>query len=285
MKKIYTLRMKLSLLLLFVLLAVGTVGAEITIDSFRSTPETVQPGEDLELRLDLDNIGDDDIDDIVVSIDLSNVPFAPIESSTEKVIDTIRNGDEESVSFQLVALSSAEAQTYKIPVTITYENTTKTSLISLEVVTDASLDLLLESSDLVVEGEQGDVTIKIINEGLNQIKFLQITLLESSDYEILSPPSLYIGEIDTGDFETEEFTIIPTSQDPELSFKLEYRDANNKEFTEEKQITVKVYSTEQAAELGLVKQGNSMTWILILVVLALGIWVYIKRKKQKKNVR
>ncbi len=284
MKEKYILGVRLSIFLILVLVTIGTVHAEITIDSFSSTPDTVQPGEDLEVRLNLENVGDDDIESVVVSIDLSNVPFAPIESSTEKVIDKIRDGDQESVSFELVALSSAEAQTYKIPVTITYENTTKTSLISLEVVTDASLDILLESSDLIVENEQGAVTIKIVNEGLNQIKFLQVTLLDSSEYEILSPSSLYIGEIDTGDFDTEEFTIIPTSKDPELSFKLEYRDANNQAFAEEKQITVKVYSTEQATQLGLVKQGNPLTWILIFVVLALGILVWIRRKKHKKNV-
>ena len=284
MKEKYILVLRLSIFLILVLVTIGTVHAEITIDSFSSTPDTVQPGEDLEVRLNLENVGDDDIESVVVSIDLSNVPFAPIESSTEKVIDKIRDGDQESVSFELVALSSAEAQTYKIPVTITYENTTKTSLISLEVVTDASLDILLESSDLIVENEQGAVTIKIVNEGLNQIKFLQVTLLDSSEYEILSPSSLYIGEIDTGDFDTEEFTIIPTSKDPELSFKLEYRDANNQAFAEEKQITVKVYSTEQATQLGLVKQGNPLTWILIFVVLALGILVWIRRKKHKKNV-
>lgn len=284
MKEKYAFGIILSIFLVFFLAVAGTVSAQITINSFSSSPDKVQPGEDIDLQLNLENVGDDNINNIVVSIDLSNAPFAPIESSTEKVIDKIKDGDEESVSFQLVALSSAEVQTYKIPVTITYENITKTSLISLEVVTNASLDVILESSDLIVENEQGTVAIKIVNEGLTQIKFLKVTLLESPEYEILSSSSLYIGEVDIGDFETEEFTIIPADEDPELKLKLEYRDANNEEFVEEKEIKVKVYSTKQATELGLMQQSNLITWILLFIVITLAVWVWIKRKKKKKNV-
>src|SRR3989344_7868805 len=161
MKETYKVGVGLSLFLVFLLTTIGIASAEISLDAFSSHPETVEPGEEIDLRLDLENIGDEDIDNIVISIDLSNVPFAPIESSTEQVIDTIKDGEQESISFQLVALSSAEAQTYKIPVTISYENSSKTSLISLEVVTEAKLDILLESSTLIVEDEQGEVTVKI----------------------------------------------------------------------------------------------------------------------------
>src|SRR3989338_6519110 len=131
------------LFLILTLVTIGIVSAQITIDSFSTDPENVEPGEIVDLQLNLENIGDEDIENIVISIDLSSVPFAPIESSTEKAIDEINEGDEESVSFTLVALSSAEAQTYKIPISISYENTTKTSLISIEVVTDTSLDVIL----------------------------------------------------------------------------------------------------------------------------------------------
>ena len=275
---------QLSIFLLIFLITLAAVHAQIAIESFSSNPNAVQPGEEIEVEINLENVGEDDIENILVSLDLTDLPFAPIESSTEKIIDEIRDGDQETVSFQLVALSSAEAKTYKVPVTLTYENTTKSSLISLEVTTDANVNILLESSDLVIVDEQGAVTIKMVNEGLTQVKFLQVSLLESSQYDILSPSSVYVGEIDTGDFETEEFTILPKTEDPELKFKLEYRDTNNQAFEEEQKITVKVYSAEDAVKLGLVKQSNSFTGILIFVVIALALGAWIRRKIKKKNV-
>ena len=274
----------MSLFLLVFLITLGTAHAQIAIESFSSNPDAVQPGEDVEVEINLENVGEEDIENILISIDLTDLPFAPIESSTEKIIDKIRDGDQETVSFQLVALSSAEAKTYKIPVAITYENTTKSSLISLEVTTDASVNIILESSDLVIVDEQGAVTIKLVNEGLTQIKFLQASLLESSEYDIISPSSVYVGEIDTGDFETEEFIILPKTEDPDLKFKLEYRDTNNKVFEEVQKIRVKVYSAEDAVKLGLVEQSNSFTTILIFLVIALALSVWVRRKIKKKNV-
>ena len=276
MKKTYTLGITLAS---FLLLLLAKVSAQISIDSFSA--DTVQPGEELDLDLQLENVGEEDIENIIVSIDLTDLPFAPKESSTEKVIDEIKDGEEETVSFQLVALASAEAQTYKIPVSISYENTTKSSLVSVEVRTDAKLSVLLESSDLLIEEQQGAVTIKIVNEGLTQVKFVTLTLLESTEYEILSPDSVYIGEIDSGDFETEEFTIIAKRSDPELKIELEYRDTNNEEYIQKEELEVKAYSTEEARELGLLKQGNTLTWILLLLVLLLVTALWIRRKRKK----
>jgi len=283
MKKKRDIGLKLITYIILFLVTVASGSAQIAIDSFHSSPATVQPGEEIDLKITLENVGEEDITGIVISLDLNDVPFAPIESSSEKVIDEIQEGDKEILSFPLLALSDAEAQTYKIPVTITYEDSTKTSLISLEVVTDARLNVLLEDSELFLMDEPGKVTIKMVNEGLTQIKFLEVTLLESSRYEILSPSTLYIGEVDTGDFETEEFTILPKTENPDLTFRLEYRDTNNKEFVEEEELSVTVYSTEKAKELGLIKENNVFTWLLILLVLALAIGVWLRRKHTRKN--
>ena len=41
---------------------------------------------------------------------------------------------------------------------------------------------------------------------------------------------------------TEVFTIVPKLKDPQLTFTLEYRDANNNQFRETKFITLNVYT-------------------------------------------
>ncbi len=278
MKKKYLLYLILFIVLL------PTAQAQIAIDSFTVNPETIEPGERFTLRLNLENLVDDDIKNILVSVDLTDIPFAPVESSSEQIIEKMREGEEESVTFTLQALASAEAKVYKIPVTISYENTTKESLISVEVNTEASLDILLESSELTVVDEQGKINLKFINTGLTQIKLLQVSIEESPDYEILSPSSVFIGEVDIADFETEEFTIIPKKKNPDLQLTISYKDANNEAFTEKQELELQVYSEEQAKELGLIKESSNMTLILLIIVLVIGAGVWYRRKRKKKNV-
>jgi hypothetical protein len=218
-----------------------------------------------------------------VSLDLTELPFAPVDSSSEGIIEEIENDESETISFTLEALANAEPGIYKIPVLISYENTSKTALISIEVKADASLELLLESTDLQLVNEQGKVAIKVVNTGLTQIKVLKVTLEESYGYEILSPSSVYIGDVDIGDFETEEFSILPLTENPVLKFTLEYTDANNKAFTEKLSLPVTVYTQEQATALGLIQESHPLSMLLILIVVILAVALFVRRRRKRKN--
>ena len=270
-----------KLILLFLLLAIPLAEAQIAIQFFNSIPSKVLPGERLRLSITLENVGSDDIENILVKLDLSQVPFAPLGSSSEQAIDEIKNDREKIVNFELVALPNAESQIYKVPVEISFNETKKTSLISLEVNAKTNLDLILDSSEVVKVNDKGKISLKFVNNGLGKIKFLKITLQESPAYEVLSSNSIYIGEVDIDDFETEEFTIIPKNINPQLLFDLEYRDVNNNEFKEKKSIELKVYSEEEAKQLGLVSQEYN--WVFIILVLLVLILIYIYRRSRKKN--
>src|SRR3989338_3121415 len=274
---------KILLTLLFVaMMVMPLVSAQVAVSSFTVNPRTVAPGGETNIDLTLENVGDLDIENVIVTLDLSNVPFVPVGSSNEKIIEEIDDGDQERVTFRVKALSTAEPSTYKIPVVISHAGVSKTSLISLEVTATAHLDLLLEKSELVKVNDNGKVTLKFVNDGLAQVKNLKITLKESPLYQITSPNTLYIGEVDVGDFETEEFTIIPLSEDPILTVEMEYRDAANNLFKESKLIKIPVYTEEEAKQLGLVKNNNTLMIIVIAVLmLVAGILLYRRRKKRK----
>src|SRR3989344_4116682 len=197
--------------------------------------------------------------------------------------DRIRDDDEETVRFDLVVLPDASPQIYKIPIKISYNDTIKTSLISLEVTAIAKLDLILEESELVKVNDKGTVTLKFVNSGLTQIKFLKVTLPDGLSYEILSPKSLYIGEVDIDDFETEEFLIISKIKNPQLVINLEYTDSNNNEFKETKSLDLNVYSLEEAKQLGLIKTNFTGIWIILVILIVVGIVLY-RIFRRKKNV-
>ena len=138
MKKI----LQILLFIAFVLVLSSIVSAQIAIESFSSSPETLEPGEQGDIEITLQNVGKEDIQNILVSLDLTELPFAPVDSSSEGIIEEIENDESETISFTLEALANAEPGIYKIPVLISYENTSKTALISIEVKADASLELL-----------------------------------------------------------------------------------------------------------------------------------------------
>ncbi len=274
-------KMLLSILLLAMMM-IPMVNAQVAVSSFTLSPQKVIPGGETSIDLTLENVGDENIENIIVTMDLTDVPFVPVGSSNEKIIDEINDGDEERVSFRVKALATAEPSVYKIPVVINYDGASKTSLISVEVTADAHLDLLLEKSELVKVNDNGKVTLKFVNDGLAQVKNLKITLQESPLYEITSPSTLYIGDVDIGDFETEEFTLIAKAEDPILAVELEYRDAANNQFTESKLIKIPVYNQEEAKQLGLVK-SSSMIWPIVAVVLLIAAILIYRKRKKKKN--
>ena len=263
------------------LLLIPLADAQIAINSFEASPSRISPGEQVQLRITLENVGKDDIENILVKLDLSQVPFAPLKSSTEKIIDEINENDQVTIYFNLIALPNTEPQIYKIPIKISYGNITKDSLISLEVYANAKLDLILENSEIVKINDNGKVTLKFINNGLTQIKFLKVTLEKSPAYEILSPNELYIGEVDIDDFETEEFKLIPKIKNPQLSLNLEYKDTNNNIFTETKFITLNVYTEEEAENLGLVEKSILNILLMPILIIIIGIFIYRKIRKKK----
>ncbi len=274
--------MKLLFIVFIVLaLAVPLASAQITIDSFIATPDKVLPGQDVILELKLENAGDEDIENVIVRLDLSQVPFAPLGSSTERAVDEIRDHRHETMFFTLRALPDAPVQIYKIPVVITHGAASTTSLIGVEVTAQAHLEMILDNTDILMVGEQGKVTLKFVNDGLAEIQFLKVRLREISGYEIVSSPSLYVGEIEVGDFETEEFTVIPQMADPILALDIEYLDAGNQKFVDSKLIKLKVYTAEEARRLGLAKNNWAyLPWLIGIIVVAILFIIYRKRKRK-----
>ena len=275
---------KLFLMLIFVLLSINLVNAQIAIRSFESNPNVVLPGKEIQLRIKIANIGDDNIKNISLKLILDNLPFAPLHSSTEKSIDELDENEESAFIFDLITLSNAEPQVYKIPVKLSYNNVNKDSLISIEVNAQPKLDLILEDTDLVKVNDNGKVTVKLINNGLSQIKFLTLTLNENSAYEILSNNVVYIGDIDVGDFESEEFNIIPRIENPQLAFNVYYRDIKNNEYFQSKSIKLNVYSEEKARELGLVKKSFLSSIIIPIIIILITYFIYRIFRKRKNAV-
>ena len=274
----------LILILTLLVLIIPSAKAQIAVDYFTANPEVVQPGESVNIELTLENLGEEDVEDVSVGLDLTQVPFVPVASSNEKIIDEIRDGDREGISFMIKALPDAVPGNYKIPIIIIHGGISKTSIISVEISAEAKLDVLINNADLVEVGDNGKVTLKFVNNGFSQISYLKVTLVESPFYEILSPQTLYIGEVDVGDFETEEYTIIAKQQDPSLILAMEYRDFKNNNYAVPKLVKLSVYSTLEAEQLGLNENKSTFSFVIAgIIIIILLVFFYRRRRRKKKN--
>ena len=275
--------MKKLFLIIFALLLISLTDAQIGVREVVSQPSQIQPGNRVSLSIVLENIGGNDVKDIAVNLDLSNLPFAPLNSATEQVLDEIREDSSRQVNFKLTVLPEAEPKIYKIPLKISYGNAVKDSLISIDVKSNPRLDMVLESSEVVKIDDNGRAIVKLLNLGLSEIKSLRLTLLQNPDYEILSPNEIYISKIDVEDFETAEFIIIPKTKNPRLIFNIAYNDINNNEYAENKELALNVYTLEEAKKLGLVKKNSTLNIAVTVVVLLLIYFIYRRIKKRKKQ--
>src|SRR3989338_3974305 len=105
---------------IFILLIGISLASALTINSVSTSPDEVAPGEISKIRIEIVNNGDETVTDVSVSLDLSIVPFAPFDSSSEFSIDEIKKDRTKQADFEISALNDAKSGNYKIPVKISY---------------------------------------------------------------------------------------------------------------------------------------------------------------------
>jgi len=278
------------------------LASALTITSATSNPKEIQPGEKFSLDLKIENNLDEDAENVVVSLILNGivnpttgqiisaaVPFAPYQSSNEVRIDTIESDDRETASFDLIAFSDAVSGTYTIPVQVSYNNQSPESLGVVSVVVNAKpkIETSLENS-VLIKGTSGKISIRVINSGLGDAKFLSVDLSSTAGIQLTNPNSVYIGNVDSNDFDTADFNVFINADAPSLinlPVKVTYSDSANNPITENKVISVKTYTVKEATDLGLINRNNTFVIILSIVGVLILFLIYRRIRKRNRNKR
>ena len=263
----------------------------ISIESITSSPDPIPPGQEASITFKIKNNADSLVRDLKVKLDVSDetVPFAPVKSTAERSIYQIDAKSEINFGFYFVAEPDAEGGIYKIPLTVSYADETgasysKEDVISLKIASSPDLLATVDSTNIYSKNKAGDVTIKIVNRGLTNIKLLTAKLKSNDDFEVLSQQEVYIGNIDSDDYETVDFKLDVKSREEvvNLPLVLIYMDSTNKEFIQTADISLRMFSASEAQKAGLVeKQSVGFTIMLLIVVVGLGIYFWRRRKKKK----
>lgn len=272
------------------------LASALTITSVSSSPNEVQPGGKVSLDLTIRNNLDQDTENVVVSLVLNNpqnpLPFAPYQSSNEVRFSELNEDEDKDASFDLIVFSNAASGTYLIPVQIDYtlsDNGTKqqdTGLVSLIVNARPKIDASIESSALI-KGETGKITIKVVNSGVGNAQFLSINLMSVAGIQLTSPSSVYIGNIDSNDFDSADFNVF-TSQTAgsaiSLPVQVTYTDSRNNQINENENLIINAYTAQEAQSLGLKSNSSGIFTIIIFIVIAIILYlVYRNIRKRLRN--
>jgi hypothetical protein len=281
---------------------IQTNDAILNINSVETNPKEIYQGQKSTLTINLENMADSLLKNVKVNLEVyssvvtttsiitSELPFTPLGSTNEKIIENIDAGESVNVTFDLIADADAVSKIYKLPIKIEYsdelaKNYSKTYYTSVIVGSPPDLISSVDSSEIIVPKSGGIVSIKFTNKGSSDVKFLYVELMQNSNYEIISSAGIYVGNIDSDDYETADFKIFVKSDDTniQLPLKLEYKDANNKEFVSNEIINLKLYSSKTAKKYGLIAESSSSKIFIFIVLGVGGFFLYRRWKKKKKT--
>ena len=259
----------------------------LTIDSVAIADE-IQPGKTTRVTIGLDNDADEDIEDVSVTLNLVDVPFAPFDSASEYSIDEIEEDDTEFAEFEIIALNNAQAGIYKIPVRITYvqdgDDKIKNSLISIVVDSKPEIDVGAEDG-LLLKGKDNEFFVKITNKGLSDAKFVEIEV-GSGQYNLLVGNKQYIGDIDSDDFDSVKLNAFfdrNVGNSVNLPVTVIYRDDLNNQYREDFNVNLDLYTEDRAVELGLMERQVGKSYIVGIVLIVVLYFIYRRLKKKLKN--
>lgn len=279
----------------------------LSVESITVTPERLKPGERAIIVMTLKNNADEVLKDIKVKLNFISIveggttlqytelPFAPVGSSNEMAVAQISPGKTADVTFAIVVSGDANSEVYKVPLLITYLDKAEneystdetTNFLGLVVDSEPEYKLALKDTEVYTASSTGDVVLSLSNVGSSEIKYLSMELLDGEHYDVISPPMTYVGNLESDDFETAEYTlnvdrkakaVVP------LAIRLTYKDSYNKAFEKTETVSLPLYTKSRAKSLGLVAGGSSkFTTLIILAVLGgAGYWFFKLRKRKKR---
>jgi hypothetical protein len=252
--------------------------------------EDLLPGGQGKIRIEIENTLDRDVKDVSLRLDFGSLPLNPIGGSEESV-DGIDEDDEEEFVFTVKAANDIKPGDYKIPYIISYNDDgvekTRSGSVGITVNSNAELEFSI-SVDNPIIGEQGVLRVKIVNKGFADAKFLSMRIIPEG-YRLLSEREVYIGTVDSDDFETANFDVIFENVKPNFIAFVEFKDFDNEKMTKSVNLPITVYTIKEATDLGIIKKSNAPV-IVFVVITVLLVWIlwrvlkrYLRNSKKKKE--
>ncbi|HYD03170.1 MAG TPA: hypothetical protein VEC16_02620 [Alphaproteobacteria bacterium] len=271
--------------------------ATLTIEKVEVEPTEITPGSDGILTITVKNNAPTAMTDLsmklilqsIVGTSLVDLPFAPMDSGTERRLYLLQPGDTTEFKYTLRAYPDAASKVYKIPFTLSYYDNQGTlnnesDFVGVIVNGMPEISMIIDETDLNDKKRSGTVTFKIINKGVSDVKFLNVIVKENENFELLSnSDSTYVGNLVSDDYQTADYLISINSKEDNvvIPVTLQYRDANNQYYEQNYDVKLALIDS---SKIDSGSSGSGMIiFILIIVAVIGGIWYYRRSKKKARK--
>jgi hypothetical protein len=297
----------LTIILAFALITslisvIETTSASLVVENVNQ--DKLYPGSDASLDIKLKNDFDYSIEDVKLTLIFNQISatgaidyskptqFSSVGSSQDSV-DEIDDDDGETFSFRIKASNSIEPGDYNLAYQVQYKNDNNTIVtelgsLGIKVNSKTLLDYSLSQQQKVI-GMKDKITLKIINKGFGEVKFVSVQENSRTGYTLLSEEKVYIGSISSDDYDTASFDIIINKANPTFSALITYKDFENNDKSQAVSFDLTAYTKQKALELGLIKKSNAplVAGIVIFVIILWFIvrWLRKRRKRKLNNLK
>jgi hypothetical protein len=256
----------------------------------------LSPGETGILKVNLRNNAAYVVTDVRSKLTLpSQLQF--INDVNEVRIAEIKSNETKEVEYRIIALPTTTEGIYSSSLLINYvshygvnafnvgEDNSDNYSFGIVVKSIPSMFVQVDSADIYKEKMSGDLTLKFVNNGTSNIKFLTVNLGPSGDYDILSDNRYYVGDLDSNDYQTVVFKLRVNAKSSEVNIPLtlSYRDSMNNEYSEKSFAKLNIVD---GSELGKTSGVSPIAWVIIIIIVIIIVYFVYKRiirKRKSKN--
>jgi len=283
---------KLFFLSVFLVLFASTVTAQsIFITMVNQDPDPVRAGEVVEVRFKLENLWE--TTDTGVTLELiPEHPFSLYSGSLLKELGGLKGRPDAKeapiVDFKLLVDSNAVDGDHALKLKLVkgtavweYDDEFFIDVEKEEI----NLKAYVRSSEFITAGAKGAITIELANAGESDIKFLELELLPSNDYKLLSTSNyVYLGDLDSDDTESEDFDLYVEKGKNivKIPIKVLY-EVHDTNYEETLALSLNLLTPDEAEKVGLIKKSKLNTILITLAVILLALYLYRRFRKKKKR--
>lgn len=279
---------KISFLILILVLLPSVLAQSVQIGLINQDPDPVSAGDVVEVRFKVENLWETTKDEIIVVI-MPEYPFTLYSGEKTRNIGILTGrqygADAQILDFKLKVDKNAVEGDHEIGIKVStgetiwvYDDLFFVDIESEEI----RFRTYIRNSNIIIPGSKGTFSIEFANAGGYDIEFLELELLSSPDYKLLSTSTYtYIGELDSDDTESEEFQIyVPDEIEVvNIPIKVTY-EVNDYTYEEESNLQLELLTIEEAKNIGLIKSKNTTN--IILAIIAIIVILFIIRKVRKR---
>jgi len=250
----------------------GETLVEIKNVSVASNNSQVEPGEVFKIRVSLENVGDNEIKWLKLSLNPMDKALIPLSSDSELIFKDIPNGTVKDSEIWFSLEKDAAVKNYPIDLELTYLDErgveyNETKLVGIVASGRANMDIAKKTSEpaVIMVNSPFTLTLKIENTGTGDAKGVTARL----DSSLIGDNLAYLGEIKKDDYSNALFTLDSDGSGKKSGIlHITYEDDFGKHDIQKEIILV----------VNPAKSGNYLSFLIGIIAIVI-IVLYLKRRK------